>query len=142
MARFSDRTHAHDSPCRIDNQSTVELNHSLPCVFQTKVATHSTRKLPRQQSTSHKLMLNYLLILPASAVLMVLEDAPWGAAILTHASGSALFILGYNVTVLLAYRQVDAKPVTSAEYTGLIWAVAIGWLMFGSRPTCGSWPAA
>ena len=48
--------------------------------------------------------------------------------------GSALFILGYNITVLLAYRQVDANQVTSAEYTGLIWAVGIGWIWFGEVP--------
>jgi len=36
--------------------------------------------------------------------------------------------------VLLAYRQVDANQVTSAEYTGLIWAVAIGWIWFGEVP--------
>ncbi len=36
--------------------------------------------------------------------------------------------------MLLAYRQVDANQVTSAEYTGLIWAVAIGWIWFGEVP--------
>ena len=50
------------------------------------------------------------------------------------AGGSAVFILGYNITVLLAYRQVDANQVTSAEYTGLVWAVAIGWIWFGETP--------
>ncbi len=48
--------------------------------------------------------------------------------------GSTVFILGYNVTVLLAYKQVDANQVTSAEYTGLIWAVAIGWIWFNEVP--------
>ena len=53
---------------------------------------------------------------------------------LISASGSALFILGYNMTVLLAYQQVDANQVTSAEYTGLIWAVLIGWVGFNEMP--------
>ena len=53
---------------------------------------------------------------------------------LISASGSALFILGYNMTVLLAYQQVDANQVTSAEYTGLIWAVLIGWVGFHEMP--------
>ena len=36
--------------------------------------------------------------------------------------------------MLLAYRQVAANQVTSAEYTGLIWAVAIGWIGFNEVP--------
>ncbi len=92
------------------------------------------RKLPSGQSTVHKLMLNYLLILPASFVLMLAEGAAWDPEILFSALGSALFILGYNITVLLAYRQVDANQVTSAEYTGLIWAVLIGWIGFNEMP--------
>ncbi|ASP40208.1 hypothetical protein CHH28_16670 [Bacterioplanes sanyensis] len=92
------------------------------------------RKLPAQQSTVHKLFLTYLMVLPATAVLMLLEGAEWDSSILISAIGSSLFILGYNVTVLLAYQQVDANQVTSAEYTGLIWAVAIGWIWFGEAP--------
>lgn len=92
------------------------------------------RKLPKGQSTVHKLMLTYLMTLPTSAVLMVVEGASFDPAILVSAVGSAVFVLGYNATVLLAYRQVDANQVTSAEYTGLIWAVIIGWIFFAETP--------
>lgn len=92
------------------------------------------RKLPSGQSMVHKLFLNYLLVLPVSAGLMLWEGAAWDPSILFSAAGSAVFILGYNMTVLLAYRQVDASQVTSAEYTGLIWAVFLGWFWFGETP--------
>jgi len=95
------------------------------------------RKLPKGQTTVHKLFLNYLLVIPASALLAIWEwqqGATWHPEILLTATGSALFILGYNITVLLAYRQVDANQVTSAEYTGLIWAVGIGWIWFNEVP--------
>lgn len=92
------------------------------------------RQLPKAQSTVHKLFLNYLLILPAAGALAWWEGAAWDTGILISALGSALFILGYNITVLLAYQQVDANQVTSAEYTGLIWAVGIGWVGFGEVP--------
>jgi len=92
------------------------------------------RKLPSQQSTVHKLFLNYLLILPAAGVLAWWEGAPPDPELLISALGSSFFILGYNVTVLLAYQQVAANKVTSAEYTGLIWAVLIGWIGFGEIP--------
>lgn len=92
------------------------------------------RELPRQQSTVHKLFLNYLLILPAAGALALWEGAAWNSDMLMSALGSSVFILGYNMTILLAYQQVDANQVTSAEYTGLIWAVAIGWIWFGETP--------
>ncbi|NWN90249.1 DMT family transporter [Marinobacter adhaerens] len=95
------------------------------------------RKLPKKQTTVHKLFLNYLLVIPASALLAAWEwqqGASWHPEILLTAAASAFFILGYNMTVLLAYRQVDANLVTSAEYTGLIWAVAIGWIWFDEVP--------
>ncbi|PAU87583.1 hypothetical protein CK507_08435 [Pseudomonas sp. WN033] len=92
------------------------------------------RKLPARQSTVHKLFLNYLMITPVCLLLMLWEGAPWSNAVLLSAVGSSVFILGYNVCVLLAYRQVDANQITSAEYTGLIWAVTIGWWWFAEKP--------
>ena len=92
------------------------------------------RRLPAQQSTVHKLLLNYLMILPLCTALMLWEGALWSWSILLSALGSAVFILGYNFSVLLAYRQVDANQITSAEYTGLLWAVAIGWIWFAEVP--------
>lgn len=107
---------------------------ALGAALALAIAAIMVRQLPRKQSTVHKLVLSYLLILPASFVLMIIEDAPWDPAILVNSLGSTVFILGYNVTVLLAYKQIDANQVTSAEYTGLIWAVAIGWIWFNEVP--------
>ncbi|MCR8914374.1 DMT family transporter [Marinobacter panjinensis] len=116
----------------------VEFNWAaiaaLAAALTLSINAVMVRKLPKEQTTVHKLLLNYLLILPASFVLMLAEGAAWDPSILFSALGSALFILGYNITVLLAYRQVDANQVTSAEYTGLIWAVLIGWIGFNEMP--------
>ena len=92
------------------------------------------RKLPSAQSTVHKLLLGYLLILPTAALLAVWEGGGWNPELLGYALVSSVLILGYNITVLLAYQQVDASQVTSAEYTGLIWAVALGWIFFAEVP--------
>ena len=107
---------------------------ALGSAFALAINAVMVRQLPKEQTTVHKLFLNYLLIVPAAAALALWEGADWNPQILISAAGSALFILGYNITVLLAYRQVDANQVTSAEYTGLIWAVAIGWIWFGEVP--------
>ncbi|WP_396588264.1 DMT family transporter [Bermanella sp. R86510] len=116
----------------------VEFNWAaiaaLGSAFALAISAVMVRRLPKTQSTIHKLFLNYLLILPAAGLLAWWEGAAWDAHILISAFGSAFFILGYNMTVLLAYHQVDANQVTSAEYTGLIWAVVIGWLFFAEVP--------
>lgn len=116
----------------------VEFNWAaiaaLGSAFALAINAVMVRQLPKRQSTVHKLFLNYLLILPAAAALAIWEGAAWDSSILLSAFGSALFILGYNITVLLAYRQVDANQVTSAEYTGLVWAVGFGWLWFDEAP--------
>lgn len=98
------------------------------------VSAVMVRQLPAEQSTVHKLFMNYLLLLPAAAALTWWEGAAPDPAILISALGSAAFILGYNTSVLLAYRTVDANRVTSAEYTGLIWAVVVGWVWFNEVP--------
>lgn len=116
----------------------VEFNwtalSALGAAAALAVSAVMVRLLPSEQSTVHKLFLNYLLLLPAAAVLTWWEGAVPDPAILISALGSAAFILGYNTSVLLAYRTMDANRVTSAEYTGLIWAVVVGWIGFHEVP--------
>lgn len=116
----------------------VEVNWAamaaLGSAFALAVSALLVRKLPPSQTTVHKLLLGYLLILPTSALLAWWEGGSWNPQLLVYALASSIFILGYNITVLLAYRQVDASQVTSAEYTGLIWAVALGWILFAEVP--------
>jgi drug/metabolite transporter (DMT)-like permease len=107
---------------------------ALASAFALSINAVMVRKLPKEQTTVHKLLLNYILIIPAAGALAWWEGAAWDSAILITAGGSAVFILAYNITVLLAYKQVDANQVTSAEYTGLIWAVGIGWIWFSEVP--------
>jgi len=107
---------------------------ALGTAFCLAVAALMVRRLPSGQSTLHKLFLNSLLAIPASFALAMWEGAPWRWEIIASAVGSAVFILGYNASVLKGYKHVDANQVTSAEYTGLIWAIAVGWLAFGEIP--------
>ncbi|PTY36590.1 hypothetical protein BGP77_04660 [Saccharospirillum sp. MSK14-1] len=92
------------------------------------------RKLPSGQSTVHSLVLVHVLMVPTLVLLALIEGAPWKTEILLSGVGSAFFILCYQVTVLKAYRWVAANQVTSAEYTGLIWALLGGWVFFGEQP--------
>jgi drug/metabolite transporter (DMT)-like permease len=97
------------------------------------------RKLPASQSTVHKLFISHVLMVPAAILLFLWEwhsgrAAGWRPDILAFALGSGALILIYSLTVLLAYRTVAANQVTSAEYTGLIWAIVIGWVWFAEVP--------
>ncbi len=95
------------------------------------------RKLPRGQPMIQTLFVTYVLILPGSLILALLRGEVWQWHLMLDAFASSFFILGYNMTVLRAYRSVDANQVTSAEYTGLVWAVLAGWAFFGEMP--GIW---
>ncbi|MEX0584689.1 MAG: DMT family transporter [Natronospirillum sp.] len=92
------------------------------------------RKLPQQQPLMHTAFLSHLLMVPTATALMLWEGAPWQWSMMGTAFGSAFLILCYNLTVLLAYRHVAANQVTSAEYTGLIWAILLGWILFAEVP--------
>jgi drug/metabolite transporter (DMT)-like permease len=92
------------------------------------------RKLPRQQSVIHCLTISSIYALPAALALAFWEGAPLDLSLLGAAFGSSFFVLGYNASLILAYRHVDANQVTASEYTGLIWAFLIGWLWFSEVP--------
>ena len=49
------------------------------------------------------------------------------------AVGSAFILCGY-LLVILAVRRGDLAVVTPYRYTGLVWALALGWLVFGDWP--------
>ncbi|MCH8550381.1 MAG: DMT family transporter [Natronospirillum sp.] len=92
------------------------------------------RKLPKDQHLIHTMLLIHVIALPAAVALFLWEGAPIDWSMLPTALGSSFFILGYNMTVILAYRHVAANQVTSAEYTGLIWAILLGWILFAEAP--------
>jgi drug/metabolite transporter (DMT)-like permease len=96
------------------------------------------RKLPSHQSTVHKLMMSNLLALPLIGLCFawefVTQDTGWQRDAILAGVGSSFFALAYSISVLKAYKTVDANQVTSAEYTGLIWAALIGWVWFAEVP--------
>ncbi|MDP2284280.1 MAG: DMT family transporter [Pseudohongiella sp.] len=96
------------------------------------------RKLPSHQSTVHKLMMSNLLALPIITACFIWEflsqDTGWDRRAIFAAIASSIFVMAYSISVLKAYKTVDANQVTSAEYTGLIWAALIGWIWFSEVP--------
>ncbi|MBO0201276.1 DMT family transporter, partial [Vibrio alginolyticus] len=46
----------------------------------------------------------------------------------------SLFIMIYAATCVLAYRSIDSNKIASAEYSGVIGAVVVGFIWFGEIP--------
>ncbi|MGR5176493.1 DMT family transporter [Vibrio parahaemolyticus] len=92
------------------------------------------RKIPKQQSVAHTLLVTNLVGIPVSLLLVAIEGKTWDWSVFPVAAGSSTFILIYAATCVLTYRSVDSNKIASAEYSGLLGAVAIGLLWFGEVP--------
>ncbi|MGF1777936.1 DMT family transporter [Vibrio nomapromontoriensis] len=92
------------------------------------------RKLPKEQSVVHTLLITNLVGIPVSLCLVYMEGETWDWSAFPTAAASSTFILIYAATCVLTYRAVDSNKIASAEYSGLIGAVAVGLLWFGEMP--------
>ncbi|EAR07508.1 DMT family transporter [Reinekea blandensis] len=92
------------------------------------------RRLSAEQSPMEMLLVMHVFMLPALTVISLFHWTPVTVDIALGALGSSFFILCYNMTVLIAYRWAEANKITSSEYTGMIWAILGGWVVFGEVP--------
>lgn len=92
------------------------------------------RKIPGQQNLLHSLLLTHIYALPLAFVLALWEGAEWDMSTLPFAISSSLCSVIYSLCCMLAYRHVAANQVTSAEYTGLVFATLVGWQLFNEQP--------
>lgn len=92
------------------------------------------RKLPGNQSVAHTLLMTNLAGIPVALLLVFIEAKPWDWSAFPVAAGSSVLIMVYAATCVLAYRSVDSSKIASAEYSGLIGAVVIGFIWFDEVP--------
>lgn len=95
------------------------------------------RKLPKEQSVFQTLLLTNLVGIPASLALALWEGQTWDWTPMLTATGSSAFILIYAGICVVAYRSAEASKIASAEYSGLLGAVAVGLLWFDEVPDLG-----
>jgi drug/metabolite transporter (DMT)-like permease len=102
----------------------------------------TARKLSTTESTAALSL--YLFVVPLLIGLVVGADH-WEVP---NATGWALFAVcgGFGglsfVLINGAYRRAPAAAVVPFEYTGLIWAAAAGYLIWGEIPTLNTWVGA
>ena len=91
------------------------------------------RKLPKGQSLFHGMLLTHLCALPFAGGLALFEGAEWDWSLAGFALISSICSILYGMSCLLAYRFVASSEIASAEYSGLIFAMILGWLLFGEN---------
>ncbi|MEZ9198869.1 DMT family transporter [Shewanella sp. 10N.286.54.B9] len=98
------------------------------------------RKLPGTESPAVTLMLYNALSIPLVAVMVAvqgLEGLSWQLVAIAALSNS--FLLAYHWFCVLAYRRAQASQVAIAEYSGLLFCVFFGWLLFEEWLDALSW---
>jgi drug/metabolite transporter (DMT)-like permease len=99
--------------------------------FTFAVNQLALKKVPHAEHPVLTLMLYNLLGIPATLVIAAfqgIEGLSWelvGVALLSNA-----FLLVYHWFCVLAYRKAQASDIAIAEYTGLLFIVFLGWLLF------------
>ncbi|WP_025821186.1 DMT family transporter [Shewanella marina] len=89
------------------------------------------RKIPATEHVSSTLMLNNLYGIPLIGAMVLIQGAcPFSWQLLAVALASNAFLLIYHGLCVMAYRQAKASEIAIAEYSGLIFVVLLGWLLF------------
>ncbi|AMG28877.1 EamA/RhaT family transporter [Grimontia hollisae] len=91
-------------------------------------------KIPRVQTVPQTLLLHNLIGIPVAFALALYEGMPFSLDLFWRAAGSTAFILVYAATCVIAYRAAESNKIASAEYSGLVCAVAVGLVFFGEVP--------
>ncbi|SUI91244.1 DMT family transporter [Shewanella morhuae] len=99
--------------------------------FTFAVNQLALKKVPHTEHPVLTLMLYNLLGIPATLVIVAFQGVAglsWelvGVALLSN-----VFLLIYHWLCVLAYRKAQASDIAIAEYTGLLFIVFLGWLLF------------
>lgn len=111
--------------------------------FTFAVNQLTLKKVPNTEHPVLTLMLYNLLGIPATLLIAAfqgLQGMSWG--LLGIALLSNAFLLIYHWFCVLAYRKAQASDIAIAEYTGLLFIVFLGWLLFDEWLDSLSWVGA
>lgn len=104
---------------------------ALAFAFVLAVNSLLVRELPSGQGALHGLLIAQTCALPLAAVLAFWEGGGLSWQQLGFAFGSSICSVLYSLACLVGYRYVASSQVSSAEYSGLLFAILAGWAMFG-----------
>lgn len=109
--------------------------YALLCVALVTTRDLATRRMTRSVPSLVIALANAVLVTLLGAVGSFFEvwSPPQGVNIALVAATSALVVTGYLVTVM-AVRVGELGFVTPFRYTGLVWALGLGFVVFGEWP--------
>ena len=109
--------------------------YALICVALVTTRDLSTRRMTRSVPSLIIALANAVLVTMLGAVGSFFEvwSPPKGVNIALLGATSALVVTGYLVTVM-AMRVGELGFVTPFRYTGLVWALGLGFVVFGEWP--------
>ncbi len=96
--------------------STRRMSSSVPSLFVTFAASLAV-------------------LVAAGLASLTVEWVPLTGQLTSLILGSSLFIVGGYFFSVQVMRQGDVSFIAPFRYTGLIWALVLGWLVFGDWPT-------
>ncbi|WPC76514.1 DMT family transporter [Vibrio porteresiae] len=106
----------------------------LGCALSNALCNLLIRRLPAQQALVSTLFWTGLMTLPISLLLALPQWEPIRWANLGWIVLINLLVLGYHALVVMAYRPVEANRIALAEYSGLVFATILGFVLFAEMP--------
>ncbi|CAJ1866876.1 hypothetical protein LMCDFJHI_03093 [Aeromonas salmonicida] len=92
------------------------------------------KRIPLKQPIAQTLFFTNVLSMPFILALALWEGGDRQWQMWWPAFGSSALIMVYAGLCVVAYRKAEASKIASAEYTGLLMAVAIGVWLFDEQP--------
>ncbi|MDM5136597.1 DMT family transporter [Aeromonas salmonicida] len=112
---------------------------ALVTAFTLALFNVTGRKLPAGISVVATLFWANLLALPLTVGLAVNQWQPVDWHLLALIGGSGVMQLLYHASCIYAYRQVEVNRIAATEYSGLMFVVLMGILLFGEIPAWNLW---
>jgi len=114
---------------------TVYSVYALAAVGCVTARDLSTRRMSKAVPSLLVTLLASLTVLLASGLVsLTIEWAPVTPQLAGLLLGSSLFIVGGYFFSVQVMRAGDVSFIAPFRYTGLIWALALGWFVFGDWP--------
>jgi drug/metabolite transporter (DMT)-like permease len=90
----------------------------------------SVKWLPNGSSTISTIFWSNLLAVPLIGLIAAFNWQPITQDLLILSLGSCICLMVYQWCCIVAFQKADAGAIAVAEYSGLVFAAALGWLIF------------
>lgn len=90
----------------------------------------SVKWLPKSSSTINTIFWSNLLALPLIAIIAAFNWQPLTQELIVLAVGSCVCLVAYQGCCIIAFQKAEASAITVAEYSGLVFAALLGWIIF------------